>query len=116
MKKSSKIFWGVFFAIAIIALGASCASKPDLKDRGFTVAVWDLDDLSLSSTMRPHLGEIFSSQIIETLKKKGDYTVVERERLFLALEEARLGTTKLVDETTRLRLGKMLGGRFKGFG
>jgi len=97
-------------------LGAACASKPDLKDRGLTVAVWDLDDLSPSSTVRPPLGEIFSSQIIETLKKKGDYTVVERERLLLALEELRLGTTKLVDETTRLKLGRMTGARFMVFG
>ena len=111
-----KIFLGILFAIAIIALGVSCASKPDLKDRGISVAVWDLDDLSPSSAVRPHLGEIFSSQIIETLKKKGEYTVVERERLLLALEELRLGTTKLVDETTRLKLGKMLGARLMVFG
>jgi curli biogenesis system outer membrane secretion channel CsgG len=118
MKKSrwSKIFFRILFAIMIIALGASCASKPDLKDREITLAVWDLDDLSPSSTVRPPLGEIFSSQIIEALKKKGDYTVVERERLLLALEELRLGTTKLVDETTRLKLGKMIGARFMVFG
>ena len=112
----SKIFFGILFAIMIIALGASCASKPELKDGGLTVAVWDLDDLTPASTVRPHLGEIFSGQIIETLKKKGDYTVVERERLILALEELRLGTTKVVDETTRLKLGRMIGARFMVFG
>jgi curli biogenesis system outer membrane secretion channel CsgG len=111
----SKTFFGILFMM-ILAMGASCVSKPELKDRGITVAVWDLDDLSPSSAVRPHLGEIFSSQIIETLKKKGEYTVVERERLLLALEELRLGTTKLVDETTRLKLGKMLGARLMVFG
>lgn len=109
-----KIFWGILFSTFFFL--ASCASAPDLKEERLTVAVWDLDDLSPLFTVRPNLGDIFSSQIIETLKNKGAYTVVERERLLLALEELRLGTTKLVDETTRLKLGRMLGARFMVFG
>jgi curli biogenesis system outer membrane secretion channel CsgG len=109
-----KIFWGILFSAFVFL--ASCASTPDHKEKSLTVAVWDLDDLSPSSTVRPNLGEIFSSQIIDTLKNKGVYTVVERERLLLALEELRLGTTKLVDETTRLKLGRLLGARFMVFG
>jgi len=42
--------------------------------------------------------------------------VVERKRLVLALEELRLGTTSLVDEATRLRLGKIVGARWMIFG
>jgi TolB-like protein len=112
----NKIFFRILFMMMILVLATSCASKPDLKDRSLTIAVWDLDDLSPSSAVRPPLGEVFSSKIIETLKKKGEYTIVERERLILALEELRLGTTKLVDETTRLKLGRILGARWMIFG
>jgi curli biogenesis system outer membrane secretion channel CsgG len=80
------------------------------------VAVWDLENLSLSTSGQPELGEILSGQIIETLKKRGDYAVVERKRLLLALEELRLGTTALADESTRLRLGKLVGARWMVFG
>lgn len=104
------------FLIILVILFTSCAPKPLLPEKGATVAVWDLDDLSPPVAIQPNLGEILSSQIIETIKKRGGYTVVERERLLLALEELRLGTTQLVDETTRLKLGKMLGARFMIFG
>jgi len=116
MKKMglSKIFSGILLVTFVFLV--SCASTPDLKEKRLTVAVWDLDDLSPSPAVRPPLGEILSGQIIETLKNKGAYTVVERERLLLALEELRLSTTKLVDETTRLKLGRMLGARFMVFG
>ncbi len=47
---------------------------------------------------------------------KGEYSVVERERLLLALEELRLGTTSLVDERFRLDLGRLVGARLMVFG
>jgi hypothetical protein len=42
--------------------------------------------------------------------------VIERQRLLLALEELRLGTTSIVDESTRLKLGKIVAARFMVFG
>jgi TolB-like protein len=84
-------------------------------ETGGTIAVWDLDDLSLTKGAQRHLGEILSGKIIEVLKNR-DYVVVERQRLLLALEELRLGTTQLVDEATRLKLGKMLGVKRMVFG
>ncbi len=115
-RRWSLFFFKILILLSTILLGVSCTSKPELKGKGLTIAVWDLDDLSPSSSVRPPLGEIFSGEIIEILKKKGEYAVVERERLLLALEELRLGTTKLVDEETRLKLGKMVGARFMIFG
>lgn len=115
-RRGGLIFFKILVIISFLLLGGSCTSKPELKGRSLTIAVWDLDDLSPSSLVRPPLGEILSGEIIETLKKKGEYTVVERERLLLALEELHLGTTKFVDEETRLKLGKMLGARFMIFG
>jgi curli biogenesis system outer membrane secretion channel CsgG len=102
--------------LIIVASFVSCSPKPILYEKGGAVAVWDADNLSPLATGQPNLGPLLSGQIAETLKKKGDYTVVERERLLLALEELRLGTTSLVDETTRLKLGKLVGARWMIFG
>jgi len=102
-----------FLLILLVGLlfSLSCASSPMLPERGLTVAVWDLENLSPTGSLQPDLGELFSAQIIEAMKKRGDYVVVERERLLVALEELRLGTTSLVDDTTRLKLGKLIGAR-----
>ncbi len=110
----AKIFSGILLSLAI--LFTSCASPPISSEKGNAIAVWDLDDLSLYVSSRPQLGELLSGQVIEILQKRGDYTVVERERLLLALEEIRLGTSSLVDEGTRLKLGKLIGARFMVFG
>jgi len=110
----AKIFSGVLLSLAI--LFTSCASQPISSEKGNTIAVWDLDDLSPYVSSRPQLGELLSGQVIETLQKRRDYTVVERERLLLVLEELHLGTTMLVDETTRLKLGRLVGAGFMVFG
>ncbi len=112
----SKRLLGIFILISCVWLMIGCASSPNGIERGGSIAVWDLDDLSPQKGGRPFLGEVLSSQIIEVLKGRGDYVVVERQRLLLALEELRLGTTHLVDESTRLKLGRMLGARWMVFG
>ncbi|OGP80603.1 MAG: hypothetical protein A2V86_16890 [Deltaproteobacteria bacterium RBG_16_49_23] len=107
------------FFVPFLSLGlilVSCASSPDFKEKGATIAVWDLDDLSPGKTGRVNLGEILSLRIIETLNKREGYKVIERQRLLLALEELRLGTTSIVDETTRLKLGRIVAARFMVFG
>jgi len=114
--KLKKIFLGILIIFSLVVLLMGCASRPSGGEKGSSIAVWDIDDLSLSKGAWPYLGEILSSQIIEVLKKRGDYVVVERQHLFLALKELRLGTTELVDETSRLKLGKMLGARWMVFG
>jgi curli biogenesis system outer membrane secretion channel CsgG len=54
--------------------------------------------------------------VIDALRKKENVTLVERERLVRILEELHLGTTAVVDEATRLKLGKMAGARWMVFG
>ena len=66
--------------------------------------------------MQHDLGELLSSKVIERINKTGKHTVVERERLLLALEELNLGTTSLVDESTRLRIGRIVGAQLMAFG
>lgn len=108
---------GIFILIiSSLPLVIGCASSPKKGETGGTIAVWDLDDLSLTKGARLYLGEILSGKIIEVLKDRGNYVVVERQRLLLALEELRLGTSQLVDEATRLKLGKMLGVKWMVFG
>jgi curli biogenesis system outer membrane secretion channel CsgG len=84
--------------------------------KGVTVAVWDLDDVSPAAGSRTNLGELLSAQVMEALRKKENVTLVERERLLRILEELHLGTTALVDEATRLKLGKLAGARWMVFG
>jgi len=102
--------------LVVIAFVASCAGRPMVVQKGATIAVWDFEDASPLVRAKPDLGEILSAKVIETLKGKEGLIVVERERLLLALEELHLGTTALVDETTRLELGKLVGAQLMIFG
>lgn len=102
----------MFLMISLLLI--SCASTPQ-GIREVTIAVWDIENLSPSASPRPDLGELLSGQVIEALKNR-EYNVIERERLLLALQELNLGTTLLVDETTRLKLGRLVGARFMVFG
>jgi curli biogenesis system outer membrane secretion channel CsgG len=103
--------------LCLAALLAACASGPTRSVTGAAVAVWDVDDLSpAGSSGRPSLGEILSAQVIDAIRQKGGYEVVERERLLLILEELALGAGELADEGTRLRLGRIAGARLMVFG
>jgi curli biogenesis system outer membrane secretion channel CsgG len=106
----------VFLSTVICALLISgCATPPDPYDRTSAIAVWDLENLSPTGSPTQDLGGILSGEVIEAVREKG-YPVVERERLLLALEELRLGTSALADESTGLRLGRLVGARLMVFG
>lgn len=113
MCRSKTLRW--VFAVVVV-IGISCADRLLVAEKAATIAVWDLEDASPLDQVQPDLGEILSSQIVETLKEKRNVIVVERERLILALEELGLGTTSLVDENTRLELGKLVGAQLMVFG
>jgi curli biogenesis system outer membrane secretion channel CsgG len=81
-----------------------------------TIAIWDFDHALYGGSGTPELGEVLAGRVTEAISKKGVYTVVERQRLLLALEELHLGTSALADESTRLRLGKMVGAQLMIFG
>ncbi|MBN1843951.1 MAG: hypothetical protein JW883_16950 [Deltaproteobacteria bacterium] len=105
---------GIFFALPLLFV--SCSTGPVAYKEGTTIAVWDLENLTPSESVQHDLGELLSAKVIETIKESGKHTVVERERLLLALEELSLGTTSLADESTRLRIGKILGVQLMVFG
>ena len=79
------------------------------------VAVWDPENLSLKDSGRPDLGQVLSGEIIQTLQTSG-IEVVEREKLVAMLEELKLGSSELADESTRLKVGRMIGAREMVFG
>lgn len=107
--------WATGIAGALVLLFAGCASSPVLTPAGGAVAVWDLDDLTEASAPESGLGELLAGPVIAALQQRG-YTVVERQRLLLLLEELRLGSTALADESTRLQLGRLSGARWMVFG
>ncbi len=80
------------------------------------MAIWDVEGLGGSEADMADLGEFIAAKVMEVFGDSGQYSVVEREKLLLALEELQLGTTELVDESTRLRLGRLLKARYMVFG
>jgi hypothetical protein len=93
-----------------------CAVHPVVYEQGTTVAVWDLENLNPMAGGHPDLSEFLSARVAATIKDKGYYNIVERQRLLLVLDELNLGSSLLVDEATRLKLGQMVGARLMVFG
>jgi curli biogenesis system outer membrane secretion channel CsgG len=100
--------------MCIFLLG--CLSALAELPEGATIAVWDLEYLSLAPNEHQDISEILSAKIVETFKESGRYEIVERERLILALEELNIGTSSIVDESTRLRIGQIIGAKYMVFG
>lgn len=121
MKKCSQhhivFFSGIVTLLLFLLAGcASTGTPPGGRPGNTVVAVWDLDNLSPQPTAIPDLGEIMAAKVIEVFKSSPAITVVERERLRLALEELNLGTSEVVDESTRLRLGQLVQAQHMVFG
>jgi curli biogenesis system outer membrane secretion channel CsgG len=101
----------------VLACAAGCAAKQQVSvSHDATVAVWDLENLTPGDRDLLDLGEPLAAKVTQTLKETGKATIIERQRLLLALEELNLGTTSVVNDDTRLEIGKMLGARFMVFG
>lgn len=107
----------VLLAMILLAGWWGCAST--VEDQGAapavsSVAVWDLENFG--GALDTEWGEVLSSSVIQVFEESGRYTVVEREQLILALEELRLGSSALADESTRLKIGRLVGARYMVFG
>ncbi len=107
-----------FVFILFIVSGCATGSISKGVEHG-AVAVWNLENLSLTDGVGfdlNEMGEILSAKIIETTSETIGRMVVEREQLLLALEELNLGTTSLVDESVRLKIGKIVGAKLMVLG
>lgn len=115
--RSDKIITGILLFVVLACLVGCAAHERVRTTQHPTIAVWNLDNLTPGADQaRLDLGEILAGRVMETIKASGKATVVERQRLLLALEELNLGASPLVDQDTRLDVGKMLGARFMVFG
>lgn len=101
--------------MAVLMLVAGCAAATKVSGP-VSVAVWDLENLSMEDTQGMNLGQILSAGVMEAIREKGSIQVVERQQLLLVLEEQNLGSSDLADETTRLRIGKIAGAQQMVFG
>jgi curli biogenesis system outer membrane secretion channel CsgG len=118
------VLWLVLMIVGLSSCASPTGPQPTVRATGTvakasaitTVAVWDMDELSPSSGAQPDLGQALSGRIMEAFESKGKYTLVERQRLILALEELHLGSSELADESTRLRLGNLVGAQAMVFG
>ena len=103
-------------SILLFSVFSGCTSALCIDRQTSAVAVWDLENLNPAETIGPDMGELLAAKVIETLNESGAFQVVERERLILVLEELSLGSSSLVDEATRLKIGRIVGARLMVFG
>jgi len=103
-------------AICLMLVLACAGAGPTEPPQPETLAIWDLEDLSVSPRVHAGMGELLAGQIASRLGQTGLYKVVERQQLIKALEELHIGSSELADAQTRLRLGGMLGARQMVFG
>jgi hypothetical protein len=105
-----------------VLLLSGCASQPTVYaipeyKSGSVVAVWNLENMSVKgSPALKDINEFLTAKVAETLKDKGGFQIIERERLLLALEELHLGSSAITDEASRLEVGKILGAQMMVFG
>jgi len=114
MKRMNYMKLTCFVLLIPLSLIISCASG--INNSTQSIAVWDLDNLSPEGASPSDLGELLSVEVIKAIQESGRYSVIERERLSMALEELNLGSTALVDENTRLKLGQISSAQLMVFG
>ena len=103
-------------SILLLTFFSGCTSAACMDQQTSAVAVWDLENLNPDEAIGTDMGELLAAKVIETLNESSTFQVVERERLILALEELTRGSTFMVDESTRLKIGRIVGARFMVFG
>jgi hypothetical protein len=110
----SKLLAKSLIIIGLLFYG--CAAPQVVYEKGTTVAVLDLENLNSMDSGHPDLSKFLTARVAGTIKSKGYYNIVERERLLKVLDELNLGTSMLVDENSRLKLGRMVGAQLMVFG
>ena len=107
-----KCFWMGLLSLLL------CACTPLSKHaRPPTVAVWDFDNASfIDAANVDYLSRTLQEMLLSNLAQAPDIQLVERVRLREALEEQRLGSSELVSEDNRIKLGRILGAKYMVFG
>jgi len=109
--------WEPGFFLLLLLVMAGCAAAPVSESTApQALAVWPLEDLSLPGTVQPDLADLLTAKVMETVEAAGSHPLVERERLLGLLQELNLGSGELADESTGLRIGRLVGARLMMFG
>ena len=123
MKKNYQFAAIMLSCILAAILVTGCATSPPAPDmalpappQGTTIAVWNLENLSITPGQSQEMEAFLTNKVVETLKNESSYQVVEREKLLLALEELNIGSSALADQSTGLRIGQILGAKLMVFG
>ncbi len=118
-----KVVWLLSVLLFLSFLLSGCAGTsssgytPKVYGSGAIVAVWDLENFSVEDNLiLDDLQEFLTAKVAETLKDQGGYVIVERQKLLLALEELSLGSSDLIDQSSQLRVGQLLGAQLMVFG
>lgn len=91
-----------------------CIPSSQVYEKGTGIAVWDFEITSPSGIVRPN--RFLSDKIIIRILKEGHYDLITRDQILLVFEQLNLGTSLLVDESTRLRIGELAGVKLMVFG
>lgn len=108
-----KYIISVLFSCLLISCGGPKVVSPVLNE---TVAIWELADYSAEDQMTTEMGELMTARIMQTFQRREGVTVIEREKLALALGELNIGSSEMTDTSARLEIGKILGARYMVFG
>lgn len=93
-----------------------CSAAMAIDKQKAAIAVWDLDYYDTGNSTFADMGELLSAKVIESVEKSENYSVVEREKLLLVLEEQNRAQDSLVSFDTRLEIGRIVGARLMIFG
>ena len=108
-------FISALILVSFLAIG--CVSKTTIPSSPVTIAVWPFEDFSLKREQNsPLLSFMLTNSVIDMIQTNPALEAVERSRLESALREQSLGSGVLTDESTRLRLGRILGAKWMLFG
>jgi len=102
--------------ICILMAGIAGCATNSKKSGLMTVAVFDIENLSSDDMAGDDLGMLLSSEIVGRLSTKPGVQIIERQKLLSVLQELKLGSSELTDESVRLKVGRMLGAKRMVFG
>ena len=99
-------------------IGSICRTEAHAEtyDRA-TIAVWDFDDASfIENSQTRFMRRALPEMLLANLGRSNAIRLVDRMHLIEALEEQNLALNGLVEENSRIRLGKIIGASQMAFG
>ena len=91
-----------------------CSPISNIYEKGTGIVVWDFEVTSPTGDVK--MDRFLANRIRKSINKEGHLNLIDRDRLYLLLQELNLGINDLTDEKTRLRLGEITGAKLMIFG